>query len=121
MPVFNQNQAGRGVATAEVVRAERVLEATERRIRQEVLLAALRLETAQGVVQAFDDGVVQAMTENLGLINTAYSAGKIDLFELLVIRRDTLEARRGYIEALEELRAAEAALGRALGMDGGVP
>ena len=117
LPVFNQNQAARGVAAAQLSQAELALAATQRRIRQEVLLAVSRLATAREAAQAFEGQVVDAMEENLKLINTAYEAGKIDLFELLLIRRDTLEARRGHIEALEELRAAEAALAKAMGQE----
>lgn len=119
LPVFNQNQAGRGVAAAQLTQSERALEAIERRVRQDVMFAALRVKTSQDAVQAFEGRVLDAMTENLALINTAYAAGKIDLFELLVIRRNTLEARRSYVEALEELRVAEAELGRALGLEKG--
>lgn len=119
LPVFNQNQAGRGVAHAGVTQAERALEATERRIRQEVLLAASRLKAAQEAAQAFEGDVVLAMQENLSLVTVAYQAGKIDVFELLLIRRATLEAKRGYIEALEDVRAAEAELARAIGAPGG--
>lgn len=121
LPLFNQNQAARGVAAAQLTQAERELQATERRVRQEVMLALSRISSAKEVVQAFEGSVIDAMTENLSLINTAYSAGKIDLFELLVIRRDTLEARRGYVEVLAELRAAEAELGKALGAEKGLP
>lgn len=119
LPVFNRNQAGRGVATAQVTQTERSVEAVERRIRQEVLLAASRLKAAQEATEAFEGDVVHAMEENLSLATTAYQAGKIDLFELLLIRRNTLDARRGYIEALEEVRVAEAELGRALGVEKG--
>lgn len=121
LPVFNQNQAGRGVATAQLVQAELALQTTERRVRQEVLLAAVRLQAAQDAAKGFEGEVVEAMEENLRLVGTAYQAGKIDLFELLLIRRNTLETRRGYIEALEEQRAAEAELAKALGADGGRP
>lgn len=119
LPTFNRNQAARGVASAGLVQAEVSLQATERRVKQEVALASLRLQAAQASAQSFEGEVVTAMQENLSLINTAYEAGKIDLFELLLVRRDTLQAKREHIEALEEVRAAEAELARALGLDRG--
>lgn len=121
LPIFNRNQAGRGVAAAQTVQAQRALEATERRVRQEVLLAHGRLVAAREASQAFVGEVVGAAQENLTLLGTAYQAGKIGLFELLLIRRDAIESQRGYIEALEEVLVAEAELGRAIGADGGRP
>ena len=47
LPLWNQNVAGRGVASAHVVRAGKELEAAERRARQEVLLAEARPGTAK--------------------------------------------------------------------------
>ena len=41
--------------------------------------------------------------------------GKLDFAQLLLFRRETIEARRGYIEALDELNRAEAQLSRTLG------
>ena len=45
----------------------------------------------------------------------AMPTGKLDFLELMIVRRETVAARRGYIEALETLTAAEAELDRALG------
>lgn len=117
LPAFNQNQAQRGVAAAQLVQVERAAEAAERRVRQEVLLAAMRLRSAQEAAQAFEHEVVAAMDENLSLVGTAYQVGKLTLFEALVLRRNTLEARRGYIEAQEQLRTAQAQMLEALGME----
>lgn len=118
LPLVNRNQAGRGVAGARFVQAQRALEAAERRVSQEVRLALARLEAARDAARAFEGEVVRAMEENLRLVATAYQAGKIGLFELLVLRRDALDARRGRIRAQEDLVSAEAQLLRALGQEG---
>lgn len=115
LPVFNRNQAGRGVASARVTQAERALEALTRSVRAEAALAANRLATAKAAAQAYAGGLLGGLEENMQLVNEAYRAGKVDFFELLVIRRETLEARNGYVDALEELEAAKAGLARALG------
>jgi outer membrane protein, heavy metal efflux system len=115
LPLFNRNQGPRGVAAARSEQAERALEAVERRVAQDVALAVSRLSLAEEASQAYEGDVVRAMEENLKLVTTAYQAGKVGVFELLVLRRDTLEARRGYIEASQELLAAHAELERALG------
>jgi cobalt-zinc-cadmium efflux system outer membrane protein len=60
--------------------------------------------------------VLEALDENVALVNKGYEAGKIDFLQLILIRRETLEARRDYIEALEELNTAEAELDRVVGV-----
>jgi cobalt-zinc-cadmium efflux system outer membrane protein len=55
------------------------------------------------------------MEENLELGTESYRAGKIDFLQLLLVRRQTLEARHEYLDVLEELNAAQAQLDRALG------
>lgn len=117
LPLWNQNVAGRGVASARVARAGKELEASERRARQEALLAASRLERAREAARAFDADVVNAAKESVTLTTRAYEAGKIRLVDLLLMRRSALEAWRGEAEALAELAEAEAELLRALGRE----
>jgi len=115
LPLFNRNKAARGVAAARVAQSETALEATDRRIRQEVLAAVARLQAAQSAADGYASDVVRAMQENMELVTESYRAGKIDFLQLLLIRRQTLEARREYIDVLEELNAARAQIDRALG------
>ncbi|MFP2911145.1 TolC family protein [Pyxidicoccus sp. 3LFB2] len=115
MPLFNRNQAARGVSTAQALQAERALAASERFVRSEVELALARYRTARDAAEVFGGDVLVAVQENLKLINEAYRAGKVDFLELLIIRREALDASRGYIEALEELNAAEAQLKKVVG------
>ncbi|MCM2333874.1 MAG: TolC family protein [Anaeromyxobacteraceae bacterium] len=115
LPLFNRNQAARGVAAARQQQAARALEALTRSVRAEVALAASRLASAQAAAQAYAGGLLSGLEENMQLVTEAYRAGKVDFFELLVIRRETLEARNGYVDALEELLAAKAGLSRAIG------
>ncbi len=115
LPLFNRNKGARGVASARVHQSERALAALLLRIQQEAHIAASKHDAAHEAAQAYAGGIVQAMQENLSLVDEGYRAGKIDFFQLLVIRRETLDARRGYIEALEELNGAEALLNRTVG------
>lgn len=115
LPLFNRNKAARGVAAARVSQLETALQATDRRIRQEVLTALARLRAARASADGYASDVVKAMQENMELVTESYRAGKIDFLQLLVIRRQTLEARREHIDVLEELNAARAQLDRALG------
>ncbi len=115
LPLFNRNQGGRGVAAARLVQAERALDALTRAVHTEVGVAATRLSAASTAAQAYAGGLLTGLEENMELVTEAYRAGKVGFFELLVIRRETLDARIGYIDALEELQAARAQLARATG------
>ncbi|NVJ24653.1 TolC family protein [Myxococcus sp. AM011] len=115
LPLFNRNQAARGISTARAAQAERALAATERFVRSEVVLALERYRTALSAAEVFGGDVMAAVQENLKLINEAYRAGKVDFLELLIIRREALDTSRSYIEALEELNAAEAQLKKVVG------
>jgi cobalt-zinc-cadmium efflux system outer membrane protein len=117
LPTFNRNQAGRGAASARVLQADQALQAVRRRAEQEVRLADLRLRAAEQVSSAYASEVVSAMRENLDLGNRAYQAGQIDFTQLLLIRRESLEAQRGYVDALEELNSARSELDRAVGRE----
>lgn len=116
-PLFNRNQAGRGVASARVARAQAGLAAEERRVREDVRLAVERLELASQAVAAFEGEALAGAEANVSLATRAYEAGKIGLAELLLIRRSAVEARRDHLEALLELAEAEAGLAGAMGSE----
>jgi cobalt-zinc-cadmium efflux system outer membrane protein len=115
LPLFNRNQEERGAAAARERQAELALAALIRAARGEVTLAVARLEAANDATRAWTGGPLEAVAENMRLVDEAYRAGKVDFFQLLLIRRETLEARNGYVDALEELHAAQAELLRATG------
>ncbi len=115
LPLFNRNQEARGVAAARVSQLETEVAATSRRVRQEVSTAVARLRAARSAADGFASDVVKAMQENMELGTESYRAGKIDFLQLLLIRRQTLEARNEHINVLEELTAARAQLDRATG------
>ena len=115
LPLFARNQAGRGVAAARTVQAEQALSALTRAVHTEVAIARSRATSAAMAAKAYAGGLLAGLEENMDLVNQAYRAGKVGFFELLVIRRETLDARIGYIDALEELQAARAQLARAMG------
>lgn len=115
LPLFNRNQAARGVAAARVQQLEAALAATERQVRQEVVTGLARARAAEAATAGYAGDVVKAMKENMELVTDSYRAGKIDFLELVVIRRQALDARREYVDVLEELNAAQAQLDRAIG------
>jgi cobalt-zinc-cadmium efflux system outer membrane protein len=115
LPLFDRNQEERGVASARERQAQLALAALTRAARGDVAQAVARLDAAVEATRAWTGGPLEAVTENFRLVDEAYRAGKVDFFQLLLIRRETLEARNGYVDALEELHAAKAELLRATG------
>lgn len=115
LPLFDRNQEERGAAAARERQAEVALAALTRVARGEVTQAVARLEAAIEGTRAWTGGPLEAVAENMRLVDEAYRAGKVDFYQLLLIRRETLEARNGYVDALEELHAAKAELLRATG------
>ena len=121
LPLFNRNQAGRGVASARRARAQAELAAAERRVREDVVVAVARVGTARDAALALEGDALEGAEANVTLATRAYEAGKIGLADLLLIRRSAVEVRRDHVEALEELAEADAALARAVGSERLVP
>jgi cobalt-zinc-cadmium efflux system outer membrane protein len=115
LPVFNRDTAARGVTAARVGQLAAALTATERRISLEVQTALDRVRAARAAAQGYAGDVLEAMEQNMDLVTSSYRAGKIELLDLIVIRRQAVEARREYIDVLEELNAAQAQLYAAIG------
>jgi cobalt-zinc-cadmium efflux system outer membrane protein len=59
--------------------------------------------------------VLGRVDENFGFIETAYRAGKIDLFQLVVVQNDLVSAQLSYLDALARFRQSEVDLERAIG------
>lgn len=115
LPLFDRNQAERGVSHARARQAELAVAALEQRVTQEVALSVERVRTAREALDAFGGDVREALDQNMALVTRGYEAGELDFLALLLMRREMLEVRREYIEALLELSSAEAHLDRVLG------
>jgi outer membrane protein, heavy metal efflux system len=115
LPVFERNQGERALAESRGRQAAITAEETEQRVAREVELARRRYASAKKATGAYAGEVVRAMEENSSLAAEAYRSGKFDFLQLTLVRRETLDARRGYIESLEALNLAEAELLRAIG------
>ncbi|MCM2333742.1 MAG: TolC family protein [Anaeromyxobacteraceae bacterium] len=115
LPFFARNLGARGATVARLEQARETLSALERRVSQEVRLAAERVRAARRMVAAFDPAMASALAEDLALATRAYDAGQIDFLRYQLIRRDAIDARRERIDALEALSRAMARLEGVLG------
>jgi cobalt-zinc-cadmium efflux system outer membrane protein len=115
IPVLNRNQGGRAVASAALAKAQ-IAEATARREAERQARAALSsYGLALDAVRGFDRDVVEKLKENLDLARESVRSGKIGLLLFNSVRRDLVDTRLAYLDALSELVEARSALELAAG------
>lgn len=115
LPFFERNQGARGAAGVQVSARQAAHDALARQISLEMAVALARREAARAAAGALGAEVLQAAEANLELATLGHKEGQLDFLQLLLIRRETLQARCDHADALEEVVAAEAALERAVG------
>lgn len=115
IPILNRNQGERRVARSELRKAEIVQRATVTAVEREARAAYRSYVTARAAVETFDRDVVGKLDENLALAGRSFTSGKISLVEVNVLRRELIDARTAYLDALAEAVDARAALELATG------
>lgn len=107
LPFFNRGQEQRAVGTARAERLRGEIAALTRGVQNEVAAAweayGLRLKSADAL-----QATVTALDDNDLLARRSYEEGQIGLAELLLVRRETVEARAALL-----LRQVEAGQARA--------
>ena len=105
LPLFNRGQEQRAAGTARADRVRREIEALRRAVQNEVSSAwetyGLRLKAAASL-----QATVAALDDNDALARRSYEVGQIGLGELLLVRRETLEARAALLQ--RQIEAAQA-------------
>jgi cobalt-zinc-cadmium efflux system outer membrane protein len=117
LPFFERNQLERAESSGRAERAAIAYHAVDKQLARELALAERQYAAAKRATNAYAGAVLRAIEENFWLATEAYRAGKFDFIQLTLVRRETLDARRGYIESLEALNLAEAELLRAIGAE----
>lgn len=107
LPVFNRGQEATAVASARLARLRVEREALARTIETEVLVAAASYEALRAAAGSYERTVVPLVEENERLALESYEVGQIGLGDLLLVRREALDARRALIDQLIEVRLAE--------------
>lgn len=116
LPLFRRNEAGIGRATTELTQVEIERRRALRDARAEVSALWSKLQSLRTRVDRLAGSVLPSLDENQRLSAKAYEAGEIGLVELLLVNRQTLDARRELLEAEAELRLVQAELARAAGI-----
>jgi cobalt-zinc-cadmium efflux system outer membrane protein len=115
IPLFNRNQGRIAEASAMADRLTAEELAAELTVRREVVDAVTIYRSAQQTTAALRDLVVGTLEQNLELLQRALEAGKIGSSDVLVFRREFVEGRRQFVEALFEAGIARIALDLATG------
>jgi len=118
LPVRNRNQGGQASARAWRTRATLHRDLVDTETERELRTARRAYVRARAAVQGFDAEVNERLHDNLDLARQSFEAGKIDYFEFSVVRRDLVENRLAYLDAMVEAIDAWSALQRAAGNEG---
>jgi outer membrane protein, heavy metal efflux system len=106
LPMFSKGQEQRltGAARASRLRAE--LEAARRRVQLEVRTAFDAYTRRLAALRVLEAEAVTGLDENEQLTTRSFEVGQIGLPDLLLIRREILDARAQYLDALLEAALA---------------
>ena len=110
IPVFNRNQGPRtrARATARRLRAER--QTLRLRVESEVRTAYADYDQTAQALRLYDTTLLRAQEESLDLLERAFAAGQVGYAEVVVVQRELLEGREGYLDAKLAFARARAAL-----------
>lgn len=116
LPVFDRKQGAMAEAAIAIRQAQERRIFAEGVIRNEIVVAFQRLETARKALIALETNVLPRSRENLETIRSVYQIGELKITDLLVEQRRLIEANRDVTEALTRKYRAEADLFIALGL-----
>lgn len=102
LPLWNRSRGDVQAATATVDRSRIIEDSARRAIELEVRDAHQAFVRAIASREAFDADVIDRLAENLLLADESFRAGKISLYVFNTIRRDLVDARLAYLDALAE-------------------
>jgi len=110
LPVFNRGQEATAVANARLARLSAERAALTRTIEAEVRGAVVSYEALRAAASEYELTVLPLTDESERLALESYDVGQIGLGDLLLVRREALDARRAFIDQLIETRLAEVEL-----------
>jgi cobalt-zinc-cadmium efflux system outer membrane protein len=107
LPLFQRGQGARATSAARGQWLEATLEAARRTRQARVDAARTRYQKSREAVEELAREALPLLSENESLARKAYEAGEMGLAEMLLVRREVLDAHRDYLA-----RLLEAALSR---------
>ncbi len=115
LPLFRRNAAGIGQATTGLSQVQIERQAVLRDTRANIEALWSRLRSLDERVRRLQQSVLPALQDNEQLSLKSQRAGQIGLLELIVVSRQSLDARRDLIDALADYQSTRIALELAAG------
>ena len=117
LPVVNTGMPLVQQRCAELVQRRTALEQLRTRARLEVQTAFERYTLAREMVEEFRGPVQTGLDPDLRSVEDLFEAGQVDLLRVYAARTRSLQARKNYLDALNELAQAAANLTSVAGMN----
>jgi cobalt-zinc-cadmium efflux system outer membrane protein len=106
LPVFAKGQEQRAIGSARANRLRRELELTRLRVQIDVTSKYRAYQRAVSSLRVLQTDALPGLDENELLTNRSFEVGQIGLPDLLLIRREILDTRFQYLDALLEAALA---------------
>jgi cobalt-zinc-cadmium efflux system outer membrane protein len=106
LPLFSKGQEQRSVGAARATRLRSDLDAARARVRLEVRSTFEVYRRRQAAVRLLETDAIAGLDENETLTTRSFEVGQLGLPELLLIRREILDTRSQYLDALLEAALA---------------
>ena len=116
LPVFSRGQELQAVGSARATRLRAELEAARTRVQLEVGSAFEAYSRRAAAVRVLATDAIPGLDENEALTARSFEVGQLGLPELLLIRREILDTRVQYLDALLEAALARIDLDASAGM-----
>jgi cobalt-zinc-cadmium efflux system outer membrane protein len=117
LPLFDRNQGGIAESKAAVSRVAAEVAAAELTAGREIAAAYGHYQAAAEALAALEGLVVETLAASLDLLRRAVEAGKLSATDVLLMRRELVEAQREQIETAGELWLARNELELAVGTE----
>jgi outer membrane protein, heavy metal efflux system len=106
LPVFSKGQELSAVGAARAARLRAELDASRTRVRLEVKSAFRAYNRRLAAVRVLETEAIPGLDENETLTARSFEVGQLGMSELLLIRREILDTRSQYLDALLEAALA---------------
>ncbi len=110
MPLFNRRTGEATILAGRRAQAKDKMRAGELDVEQQVRDAYNRYVTARQALAIYEREVVVPARQSFGLLEAAFTEGKIDLLRLSIAEREAFEARMAYVDTWFNVRAAQVAI-----------
>lgn len=116
LPVFAKGQELQAVGSARAARLRAELDAARSRVHIEVRSAFEAYSRRVAAIRVLETAVIPGLDENVTLTTRSFEVGQLGLPELLLIRREILDTRFQYLDALLEAALARIDLDASAGV-----